>query len=192
MMASCTVDSALPNFTYLQSGDSLYRCHNDTWLQTEVYQDFVLPVTVCRGCGPPGSELLSSTAHQHTPILAPLMIGARPPRYSKLTSTRSITSSTKRVGPKAPAWWETALAKDIHQTLRSREDSTGHIQFKSPQLYFRRELVDFLTAVSKDLCISTGTRHLSIRLMDLFMDGHNVMDYRLKLMALTCLFIAGM
>lgn len=178
-MMACTVDSypsaMLPNFSYLQEEQAVY--YHGSWLQTEIYHDFILPATVCcpgEACGP-----------AYTPTMAPVLLAR--PQYKP---TAAATSSTK-VGPKSPAWWESGLAKDIHQTLRSREEEINRIHYKSPQLYFRREMVEFVTAISRDLNISTGTRHLAVRLMDLFMDGHNVMEYRLRLMALTCLLIAG-
>ena len=46
--------------------------------------------------------------------------------------------------------------------------------------------------VSKQLSLSHGTRFLAVSLMDRFMDRHIVMKYRLKLVALTSLLIAGM
>jgi len=45
--------------------------------------------------------------------------------------------------------------------------------------------------VSKQLSLSHGTRFLAVSLMDRFMDRHIVMKYRLKLVALTSLLIAG-
>ena len=92
---------------------------------------------------------------------------------------------------RAPAWWESELASSVHKTLKRKETALGKIELKSPQLAHRPEIVDFLSAVCRNLDISTGTRHTAVRLMDYFMDGHNVMYYRLRLVALTCLLIAG-
>ncbi len=55
----------------------------------------------------------------------------------------------------------------------------------------RQWLVDYLLSVCEALLISHGTRFLAVKLMDHFMDKHVVMDYRLKLVALTCLIVAG-
>lgn len=52
-------------------------------------------------------------------------------------------------------------------------------------------MVDFLYAACERLLISHGTRFLAVKLMDHFMDKHIVMDYRMKLVALTCLLVAG-
>ncbi len=56
----------------------------------------------------------------------------------------------------------------------------------------RQWLVDYLFAVCEMLHISHGTRFLAVKLMDHFMDKHVVMDYHIKLVALTCLLVAGM
>ncbi len=91
---------------------------------------------------------------------------------------------------RAPAWWESELAVSVHDTLKRKEEKLK-IEMKSPQLAFRTEMVDYIRAVCRNLDISIGTRHTAVRLMDYFMDGHNVMYYRLRLVALTCLLIAG-
>ncbi len=56
----------------------------------------------------------------------------------------------------------------------------------------RQWLVDYLFAVCEMLHITHGTRFLAVKLMDHFMDKHVVMDYHIKLVALTCLLVAGM
>ena len=43
----------------------------------------------------------------------------------------------------------------------------------------------------ENLHLSRNTRFLAMLLVDHFMDKHIVMDYRLKLVALTCLLVAG-
>ena len=58
-------------------------------------------------------------------------------------------------------------------------------------MHIRQYLVDFLYMVSGQLRLSRSTRFLAISLMDRFMDKHIVMEYRLKLVALTSLLVAG-
>ena len=41
------------------------------------------------------------------------------------------------------------------------------------------------------LPLTTTTRHLAILLLDHFMEKHSIMDYRLRLVALTCLLVAA-
>ena len=55
----------------------------------------------------------------------------------------------------------------------------------------RQWLVDFLFMVCQNLLLSHGTRFLAVKLMDHFMDKHVVMDFRMKLVALTSLLVAG-
>ena len=45
--------------------------------------------------------------------------------------------------------------------------------------------------VSELLGISPRIRFLAVLLMDHFMDSHIVMEFRLQLVALTCLYVAG-
>lgn len=51
--------------------------------------------------------------------------------------------------------------------------------------------MDFVTDICKYLPISDTTRHLAVLLMDHFMEKHSIMDFRLKLVALTCLLVAA-
>lgn len=188
-MMTCAVDS-YP--TSVAAGVPSFPCYQEeivsfesSWLQTEVYHDFVLPAAVAAAatCSCNSEECVLSS--YCTPTMAPVLF-ERP--QNKPNQGGSSTNST---GPKAPPWWETELAPSIHTTLRGREDCANKTQFKSPQLYLRRDLVEFTSAVCRELGISTGTRYLALRLTDQFMDGHNVMEYRLRLMAITCLLLAG-
>ena len=56
---------------------------------------------------------------------------------------------------------------------------------------YRTDLVNFVSAVCKCLPLSDTTRHLAILLLDHFMEKHDIMDYRLKLVGLTCLLVAA-
>lgn len=51
--------------------------------------------------------------------------------------------------------------------------------------------MDFLHSACETLHLTRNTRFLAMHLIDHFMDKHIVMDYRLKLVALTCLLVAG-
>ncbi len=51
--------------------------------------------------------------------------------------------------------------------------------------------MDFINDICKSLPIADTTRHLAVLLMDHFMDRYSIMDFRLKLVALTCLLIAA-
>ena len=168
---ACTVENyqpILPPCQYLHE-DALLLLES-TWLQTDVYEDLDLHPEFASSAIPPNSLFVQQ------------------PQYRHRVSTRASFVAQEA---RAPAWWESELAASIHKTLRKKETNLAKIEMKSPQLKFRAEVVDFLSAVCKHLDISTGTRHTAVRLLDYFMDGHNVMYYRLKLVALTCLLIAG-
>ena len=55
---------------------------------------------------------------------------------------------------------------------------------------FCRYLVDWIATVADALDLSASTKHLSLSLMDFFMDEHAISQNQLKLVALGCLFIA--
>ncbi len=48
-----------------------------------------------------------------------------------------------------------------------------------------------MSNICKQLPFSDTTRHLAILLLDHFMEKHSIMDFRLKLVALTCLLVAA-
>ena len=52
-------------------------------------------------------------------------------------------------------------------------------------------IVDFLHGACEILQLSRNTRFLAMLLVDHFMDKHVVMEYRLKLVSLTCLLVSG-
>ena len=52
-------------------------------------------------------------------------------------------------------------------------------------------MTDFTSNVCKHLPFSVTTRHLAVLLLDHFMEKHSIMEYRLKLVALTCLLVAA-
>lgn len=107
------------------------------------------------------------------------------------------------------------LATHIHRSMRQREAALPSLQLASPQLHKRCALlaavilaatiyvplavlfpcrgciVDFLHSACETLHLTRNTRFLAMHLIDHFMDKHIVMDYRLKLVALTCLLVAG-
>ena len=113
-----------------------------------------------------------------------------------------------------------ALAAHIHRSMRQREEALPSLQLASPQLHKRCVklcsclqaqftiqftsvcmyniivlcrccIVDFLQSTCETLQLTRNTRFLAMLLVDHFMDKHIVMEYRLKLVALTCLLVAG-
>jgi hypothetical protein len=176
---TCTTDcfSTAVIIPHLQQEASSF--FDSDWLPTDIH-DFTLSAnTSCskKFCG----------FNERTPTFSPDSLTG--PLYNLTTHSNPANFDTGKA--EAPAWWESNLACDIHHSLLAREECISTLQLISPQLCHRRELVDFVFAICIDLCISCGTRHLAIKLMDHFMDGHNVMEYRLRLVALTCVLIAA-
>ena len=62
---------------------------------------------------------------------------------------------------------------------------------RSPQLQFRSGLVSWLIGTSKELGLHPSTIHLAIKILDSFMDGHNIEQEKLTLVAIAALTIAA-
>ena len=88
-------------------------------------------------------------------------------------------------------WWKSELASDIHEVLRKKEMTLTHFKASSPQLALRRYLVDWLAIIFEKMGSSYGILHLSVSLMDFFMDNHDIPEPQLHLVALTCFLLAG-
>ena len=88
-------------------------------------------------------------------------------------------------------WWKSELANDIHEVLRKKELTLVHYMASSPQLSLRRYLVDWLAIIFEKMGCSYGILHLSVCLMDFFMDNHDIPEPQLHLVALTCFLLAG-
>lgn len=91
----------------------------------------------------------------------------------------------------AQEWWETELAKDIVDVLRKKESHLPQYKASSPQITVRRYLVDWLAIIFEKTGSSYGILHLSVALMDYFMDNHDIPEAQLHLVALTCFLLAG-
>lgn len=165
----CYPPTVLPTCTFVQEAPLFIE--TGPWLQLQSASNSVYSVSTTQTVVPTRSTLGTTCG-----------VVARP-QNKPPTSPSPLAQ--------APAWWESDIAADVHKTLRGRESRLGELYMRSPQLHRRRELVEYLSLVCKHFNISGGTRFLAVRLMDYFMDGHAVMDYRLKLVALTCLLVAG-
>jgi hypothetical protein len=88
-------------------------------------------------------------------------------------------------------WWNDPLAKDIHNTLRYKENHLPTFYAQSPQIASRRYLVDWLAIICDKYQICPTARHLAVMLLDCFMDKYNIVDHQLRLVALGCLLVAS-
>lgn len=88
-------------------------------------------------------------------------------------------------------WWKNKISEDIYETLRRKEPFLPTYHGHSPQLWFRRHLVDWLAIVVETFYLSAASQHLAVYLMDYFMDKLEVDQNHLYLLAMACLSISG-
>jgi hypothetical protein len=83
-------------------------------------------------------------------------------------------------------------SRDIYTVLRARELQVPKYKGVSPQLYYRRCLVDWLSLVSKQLNLCNRVLHISIKYLDLVMDKFEFpKETQLTLLSICCLWIAA-
>ena len=86
----------------------------------------------------------------------------------------------------------TSIAVDVYQVLKEKEKSVSKYEGNSPQLCYRRYLVDWLALIGEKLHLTHGIVHLGVVLMDAVMDR---MDFpkqsQLNLMAVCSLYVAS-
>ena len=65
--------------------------------------------------------------------------------------------------------------RDILSWLKQKERQVVfHCRRQSPQLDKRGQLVEWCCEVADKLGLCTSTLHLAVKLVDLFMDGHDI------------------
>ncbi|XP_042879250.1 cyclin-J-like isoform X1 [Penaeus japonicus] len=87
--------------------------------------------------------------------------------------------------------WMTDYAEDVLAWMHTKELQHLAYNGNSPQLAMRGALVEFLRIVSERLKLSVATTHLSVYLLDRFMDAHHISDNQLRLTALTAILLAA-
>jgi hypothetical protein len=83
------------------------------------------------------------------------------------------------------------ILQDIVLWLKKREQFLPEFKRQSPQIKKRRKLIDWTTMVAEKLELSTCTVHLSIKLLDYFMDGHDIQNPQLYLVCLVSILLAS-
>lgn len=81
--------------------------------------------------------------------------------------------------------------EDILAWLREKEMRGSRCRRQSPQLARRRHLVEWSCEVQEKLGLSMATLHLAVKIMDLFMDGHDIQEPQLYLVCLGALVLAS-
>jgi len=81
---------------------------------------------------------------------------------------------------------------DMYRISRDREAKFPIVEFRSPQLSYRLELVDWISMICcEKFGLSRATKHLAVLLVDGFMDNYVVDRSQFHLMALSCVQLAG-
>jgi len=81
---------------------------------------------------------------------------------------------------------------DILSWMKGKERKSFHyIRRQSPQLEKRSQLVDWTTDVAEKMGLHQSSLHLAVKLLDLFMDGHDIQNPQLYLVCLGSLLLAA-
>jgi hypothetical protein len=82
-------------------------------------------------------------------------------------------------------------ATDIMSFMKEKEEQIYEFKKQSPQWSRRRHLIDWTSIVAEKLCLTNCTLHLAVKLIDYFMDGHDIQDPQLYLVCLGSLLLAA-
>jgi len=82
-------------------------------------------------------------------------------------------------------------AKDILAWLKIREGSIPEFKRQSPQINKRRFLIEWTSVVAEKLKLTNCTVHLAVKMLDFFMDGHDIQNPQLYLVCLVSLLLAS-
>lgn len=108
---------------------------------------------------------------------------------SRNTPARIIEKNTEKRSHTQHLGSEYTL--DILAWLRGKELVGNRCRRQSPQLGRRRHLVEWSCEVQQKLGLSKPTLHLAVKIVDLFMDGHDIQDPQLYLVCLGALLLAS-
>lgn len=88
-------------------------------------------------------------------------------------------------------WWLTEYATEIHDHLRKKELQRLVYHARSPQLSFRRHMINWLASTCKKINLCRTVEHVAVYFLDFFMDNHNIQHKLLHLVALGCILVAA-
>lgn len=80
---------------------------------------------------------------------------------------------------------------EIYSCLRIREVAVPEFVCQSPQIQHRDWLVEWMSATCEKFSLSTTCLHLSVLILDLFMDNFEIDNHQLYLLAISCIQISG-
>ena len=81
---------------------------------------------------------------------------------------------------------------EVHKHMLARESEVAKFGHHSPQLKHRDWLVEWIGTACQRFSLTTTCVHLSVLIMDLFMDNFIIDDEQLHLLAISCVQISGM
>ena len=81
---------------------------------------------------------------------------------------------------------------EVHKHMLARESEVPKFGHHSPQLKHRDWLVEWIGTACQRFSLTTTCVHLSVLIMDLFMDNFIIDDEQLHLLAISCVQISGM
>lgn len=84
----------------------------------------------------------------------------------------------------------TYLSEILRYMKKTEMNRRCNINCHSPQISWRRLLVDWMCVVASKLNIGSFSTHLAIKLLDSFMGGHDIEEHRLHFVSIGCLRIA--
>ena len=89
-------------------------------------------------------------------------------------------------------WWQSQTAKEVHSALKNRELDLPTYRTNSPQICYRKFLVNWLALLGEKLSLMHGVVHLAVRYLDHVMEKYELlMESQLNMLALCCLSLAG-
>lgn len=89
-------------------------------------------------------------------------------------------------------WGVLEYDHDHYEILREREKSRLPFVYQSPQIEFRKALVEWMRKIAILKKLDNSSMHLAVYLLDVFMDSYHITTDRLHLVALVCLLLASM
>ncbi|GLV37240.1 Cyclin J [Carabus blaptoides fortunei] len=87
-------------------------------------------------------------------------------------------------------WGVLEYVHDHYDILCKREKSRLPFVYQSPQIEFRKTLVDWMKKLAVVKKLNNTSIHLAVYLLDVFMDSYQISTERLHLVALVCLLLA--
>ncbi|XP_063907224.1 cyclin-J [Zophobas morio] len=81
--------------------------------------------------------------------------------------------------------------EDFKQVIKEQEKKRIFFQHRSPQISFRKHLVQHLKNICGEKSLSRCCLHLSVYLLDIFMDNHKIAAEKLLLVGNVCLLLAA-